>query len=268
MTLRQDEAVQPAATLTRLGAVGLITLNRPQALNAVNAKVSSAVGAALEELASDPRVQAAVITGAGRAFCVGMDLKAAAAGESVFADGHEDWGFAGLVRHFIDKPIIAAVNGAALGGGMEIVLACDLAVADEQAMLGLPEVSHGLFAAGGGVLRLPRQVPRKVALEMALTGQPINATAAAGWGLINRVAPAGKSLEVALQVAEIIAGNAPLAVRSSKRLIYRNEAYGSDWDDQTWRENLLEWNVISASQDAKEGPRAFAEKRAPRWHGR
>jgi crotonobetainyl-CoA hydratase len=268
MTNQIPEATEPAALLERRGAVALITLNRPRALNAVDAAMSAAVGEALEEVAADPKLRVAVITGAGRAFCAGMDLKAAAAGHSVLAPGHEDWGFAGLVGHFIAKPVIAAVNGFALGGGTEIALACDLVVADENARFGLPEVRRGLFAAAGGVLRLPRQVPKKIALEMALTGLPLDAATAATWGLVNRVAPAGTSVEVALELAETVAEGAPLALQASKRLIHRSEEFGSDWDPAMWAENEREWQAVFASEDAREGSLAFAEKRDPIWRGR
>ncbi|KOV53282.1 enoyl-CoA hydratase [Streptomyces sp. AS58] len=268
MTDVSTEAVEPAATMERRGGVALITFNRPRALNAVTAALSTAVGEALEEFAADPELRVAVVTGAGRAFCAGMDLKEAAAGRSVMAPGHDDWGFAGLVNHFVDKPVIAAVNGFALGGGTEIALACDLVVADENAQFGLPEVRRGLFAAAGGVLRLPRQVPKKIALEMALTGKPLDAAEAERWGLVNRVAAAGKSVEVALDLAEVVAAGAPLAVRASKRLIHHSEAFGLDRERAIWEENSREWQVVRDSDDALEGARAFAEKRAPVWQGR
>ncbi|GAA4994903.1 crotonase/enoyl-CoA hydratase family protein [Yinghuangia aomiensis] len=268
MTHGNPKADEPAALLERRGAVALITLNRPRALNAVNAALSAAVGEALEEVAADPELHVIVVTGAGRAFCAGMDLKAAAADEPVMAPGHEDWGFAGLVNHYIAKPVIAAVNGFALGGGTEIALACDLVVADENAQFGLPEVRRGLFAAAGGVLRLPRQLPKKIALEMALTGRPLDAAEAARWGLVNRVAPAGTSVEAALELAETVAEGAPLALQATKRLIHRSDAFGSDWEPAMWDENEREWQAVFASEDAREGALAFAEKRAPAWRGR
>ncbi|MFF7477033.1 crotonase/enoyl-CoA hydratase family protein [Streptomyces sp. NPDC008092] len=265
---KPDLDSSPAATLTRRGRVALITLNRPAAMNAVNAELSAAVGAALEEFAADPELQVAVVTGAGRAFCAGMDLKAAAEGLAVDAPGHEDWGFGGIVTHWVDKPVIAAVNGLALGGGVEIVLACDLVVADEEAKFGLPEVRRGLFPAAGGVIRLPRIVPRNMALEMALTGEAIDAETAARWGLVNRVAPAGKSLEAALELAETLAAGAPLALGAVKRLIHAASGFGSDQEAPAWADNDSEWVAVSRSEDAKEGPRAFVEKRVPRWTGR
>ncbi|WP_433677746.1 crotonase/enoyl-CoA hydratase family protein [Nocardia sp. CA-119907] len=256
-----------AATLHREGHIAIITLNRPEAMNAVNAVLSIAVGAALEELAADRDLRAGVITGAGRAFCAGADLKELARGNGIHDPQHPEYGFAGLVQHFVDKPLIAAVNGFALGGGTEIVLACDLAVMSADAHLGLPEVSRGLFAAAGGVLRLPRQIPPKIAHEMVLTGTPIDATAAAHWGLVNRVVPAERVLPAAMELAETIAANAPLSVRASKRIMHRVNEFGSEWDNPIWEMSFREAAPIFTSKDALEGPRAFAEKRAPQWRG-
>ena len=262
-----DDETSPAEILERRGAIGLITLNRPDAMNAVNADLATAVGEALETIQADPGIRVAVVTGSGRAFCAGADLKELAAGRSIGAREHPEWGFAGLVRHFIDKPLIAAVNGFALGGGTEIVLACDLAVVSENAELGLPEVRRGLVAAAGGLLRLPRQVPLKVALEIALTGRPITARVAEQWGLVNRVVPQSQVLEAALEMAATIAVNAPLSVRATKRVIHDVAAFGSDWGEDIWTMNDQEAKAVFASADAAEGPCAFAEKRAPRWRG-
>ncbi|HLS79112.1 MAG TPA: enoyl-CoA hydratase-related protein, partial [Nocardia sp.] len=162
---------------------------------------------------------------------------------------------------------IAAVNGFALGDGTEIVLACDLAVMSDQATLGLPEVKRGLVAAAGGLLRLPRQIPHKIALEMALTGAPIDADTALRWGLVNRVVSADQVLARALELAETIAANAPLAVRASKRIIHRSADFGSDWEQPIWQMNMEQTMPVFLSKDAAEGPRAFAEKREPRWRG-
>ncbi|MEV5843571.1 crotonase/enoyl-CoA hydratase family protein [Streptomyces sp. NPDC051985] len=263
-TTETDEPT-PVTRLERRGAVALITLNRPRALNAVTAEVSAALGAALEEFAADPALRVAVLTGAGRAFCAGMDLKEAAAGRDVMDPLHPEWGFAGLVRHPVGKPLIAAVNGPALGGGAEIVLACDLVVADENATFGMPEVHHGLYPAAGGVLRLQHRVPRNIAREIALTGTPVDAATAARWGLFNKVAPAGKSVDVALELAEQVAAGAPLALDAIKRLMSWGEA---EAEAAAWVENDRVFQDILASDDAHEGPRAFAEKRTPRWTGR
>jgi len=256
----------PPVLVERHGSVALITLNRPDAMNAVNAALARALGDALEEFGNDASFRAAVLTGAGRAFCAGADLKELAAGRSVHDASHPERGFAGLVRHFIDKPIIAAVNGFALGGGTEIVLACDLAVMDKGTSLGLPEVRRGLVAAAGGLLRLHRQIPPKVAAEAVFTGAPIDAATALRWGLVNRVVPASEVLETALELAETVADNAPLAVRASKRIMMRS-ATGSDWDSPMWDMNESEFAAVRASTDAREGATAFAEKRRPNWIG-
>jgi crotonobetainyl-CoA hydratase len=257
----------PAALFERRGRVALITLNRPRAMNAVNATLSTVVGAALAEFAADPQLRVGVITGAGQAFCAGADLKELAAGRSVHDPGHPERGFAGIVRHFVDKPLIAAVNGFALGGGTEILLACDLAVMSIDARLGLPEVKRGLVAAAGGLLRLHRQIPPKVAAEAVFTGEPIDAQEALRWGLVNQVVPTEKVLDSALALAEQIAGNAPLAVRASKRIMARSAETGSDWNDAAWAMNEQEFGAVRASLDAHEGATAFAEKRAPQWKG-
>ncbi|MCX4095631.1 enoyl-CoA hydratase-related protein [Nocardia sp. alder85J] len=260
-------APEPPAVGERRGPVAIIRLNRPAALNSVNADLSAAVGALLEEAATDPDVRVVVLTGTGRAFCAGADLKAVAAGLPLDAPDHPEWGFAGYVRHWIDKPTIAAVNGFALGGGTELVLASDLAVVDESAKLGLPEVSRGLFAAGGGVLRLQSQISPKLAAELVFTGKPIAASEAERLGLINRVAPAGTALDVALELADAIAGNAPMAVRESKALLHRT-AHRSSWDAEVWDLNAAAMRRVFTSADAKEGATAFAEKRPAVWSGR
>ena len=263
----QSNASAPAALYERRGGIAIITLNRPRALNAVNAALATAVGTLLDQAENDDDVRVVVITGAGRAFCAGADLKALAAGENTDAVGHPEWGFAGYVQHWISKPTIAAVNGFALGGGTELVLASDLAVVDEHAQLGLPEVKRGLFAAAGGVIRLQQQIPRKVALELALTGEPITAVDGLKLGLVNRVAPAGTALDMALGLAEQIAANAPLSVRESKSMIHRT-ATSADWEPAVWEANTAAMKVVFTSDDAKEGPTAFAEKRQPVWQGR
>ncbi|MGY2085297.1 crotonase/enoyl-CoA hydratase family protein [Blastococcus sp. SYSU DS0539] len=266
-------AGEPAARYEVRGHVAVITLNRPEALNAVNAALSTAVGTALETAAADDAVRVVVVTGTGRAFCAGADLKELAAQRSVAAEGHPEWGFAGLVRHWIDKPVIAAVNGFAMGGGTEIALACDLVVAAETAVFGLPEVKRGLLAAAGGVVRLQRQLPLKRALELALTGDPVDAATALEWGLVNRVVAPEEVLDAALALAERIAANAPLSVRHTKRTVHRTTAGGSDWDPawagtDPWQANEEATALVFASRDAVEGPTAFAEKRPPRWEGR
>ncbi|MEZ0073886.1 crotonase/enoyl-CoA hydratase family protein [Planotetraspora sp. GP83] len=260
------KAIEPAALVERRGHVLVITLNRPSAMNAVNAEVSEIVGGALARAEEDRDVRAVVLTGAGgRAFSAGADLKAVSRGESLMAPGHDEWGFGGYVRHHISKPTIAAVNGYALAGGMELVLASDLAVAGESATFGLPEVARGLFAAAGGVFRLPQQIPPKIAMEMIFTGEPINAPRALSLGLVNQVVPDGAVLDSALALAEKISGNAPLAVQAGKRLAtgLTDDALAAETD--AWVRNTEEISRIKDSQDFKEGTSAFVEKRAPVW---
>ncbi len=248
--------------------VAVLTINRPQAMNAVNAAVSVGIGRALDRADSDPGVRAVVITGSGDAFCAGADLKALGRGEDVHDPDHVDWGFAGFVQHQVGVPTIAAVNGFALGGGTELVLAADLAVADPRATFGLPEVRRGLLAAAGGVIRLQRQVPHKIALELALTGEAIDAGRARALGLVNMVSAPGKSLEAALELAGRIAANAPLSVRETKKVMHRTAVLGSDWDDEAWQISNRAMGRILRSEDFREGTKAFAEKRRPEWSGR
>ena len=255
-----------AAFVARRGNVAVITINRPEARNAVNAAVSIGVGDALEDANADPDVWAVVITGAGdKSFCAGADLKAISRRENLYHPDHGEWGFAGYVHHFIDKPTIAAVNGTALGGGTEIALASDLVVADERATFGLPEVKRGLIAAAGGVFRIVDHLPRKVAFELLLTGDPISAADAALWGMINEVVPDGTSLEAALALAERITVNAPLSVQASKRVAYGVDDGVITDEEPKWTRMLKEVKALFRSQDAKEGPLAFAQKRQPVW---
>ncbi|MCV7315072.1 enoyl-CoA hydratase/isomerase family protein [Mycolicibacillus parakoreensis] len=260
---------QPAALSERRGTVLVITLNRPEARNAVNGAVSTAVGDALQHAQDDPEVRAVVLTGAGeKSFCAGADLKAISRGESLFHPDHPEWGFAGYMQHFIDKPTIAAVNGTALGGGTELALASDLVVAEQRAQFGLPEVKRGLIAAAGGVFRIMEQLPRKIALEMLFTGEPMSAADALGWGLINDVVADGTVLEAALALAERITVNAPLSVQASKRV-----AYGADdgvivEEEVGWSRTSREFGALLKTEDAKEGPLAFAQKRQPVWKAR
>lgn len=255
------------------GYVARIEINRPEVLNAINSEVSERVGQALEKASSDPAVRVVLIHGAGRAFCAGADLKALARGESVDPPDRPDWGFAGITRHWIDKPLIAAVHGAVLGGGLEVMLACDLIVADEGTNFGLPEVTRGLMAGAGGVLRLPRFIPRVKALELGLTGRPIEAREALELGLVNEIVPDGRALRRARELAELIADNAPVAVQGTKRVMHGSLGAGPDWSPsgeggKAWRSNDSEHVRVLTSEDAIEGPRAFAEKRAPHWRGR
>ena len=248
--------------------VRVITINRPRVLNAVNLAVSFALGDAVEEAHHDPNIRVVVLTGSGdRAFCAGADLKAAANGEKYVSDDpqRESWGFAGYVAHGIDKPTIAAVNGLALGGGAEIAMASDIVVATEGAVFGLPEVSRGILASGGGAFRIVNQVPPKVAMEMLLTGAPITAERAYELGLVNHVVPVGEALPVALRLADVIASHAPLAVQASKRIALGVRGRERMNEVTSWDLSNLEWGSIVKSNDAQEGPRAFAEKRPPVW---
>jgi enoyl-CoA hydratase len=202
-----------------------------------------------------------VLTGAGGTFCAGMDLRAFLDGDAPEVPGR---GFGGLTQAPPTKPLIAAVEGYALAGGCELVLACDLVVAAEDAVFGLPEVGLGLIAGSGGLLRLPHRIPRSVATELALTGDRFDAADAHRWGLVNRLAAPGTARDAAVELAARVARNAPLALAATKRLL----AAADLPDDEAWTRQQTELDAIKASADAQEGARAFAERRAPRWTGR
>jgi enoyl-CoA hydratase len=244
------------------GKTLLITLNRPDARNSVNRELAEAMVETLDALDADPALAVGVLTGAGKGFSAGMDLKAFLTGGMPTIDGR---GFAGITERASYKPLVAAVEGFALAGGLEIALACDLVVAAEGARLGIPEVGVGLFAAGGALLRLPRRVPYGVAMELALTGDPITAERAAEVGLVDRLAAPGHAVAVALELAERIARNAPLAVGASKALL--RETQGRT-ETEFWVLQREQIRTVFASSDAKEGATAFAEKRAPEWQGK
>lgn len=249
----------------RRGHIEILTINRPEARNAINPAVSSAMSSALDELTDDDEAWVVVVTGSGdKAFSAGMDLKAFAAGEGDRITGVPG-GFAGIARRRFPKPLIAAVNGSALAGGMEVMLSCDLVVAAERAVFGIPEATRGLIAAAGGLVRLPKRLPMAVALELALTGDPVDAQRALALGLVNRVVPAERVLDEALALATRIAGNAPLAVRHSKEVMRRALDVP---EDEAWRINDAAVAAVFSSADAMEGPVAFAEKRAPSWQGK
>jgi enoyl-CoA hydratase len=241
--------------------VATITINRPEARNAVNAAVALAIADATDQIDRRSDIQVAVLTGAGGTFSAGMDLKAFLRGEDVKPHGR---GFAGLTNATIRKPLIAAVEGHALAGGFEMALACDLIVASETSTFGLPEVKRGLVANAGGLVRLPRQLPYRVALELVLTGAPISANQLLAYGLINRVTQQGGALAVARELASAIAANGPLAVSVSKRVLQASQDWAST--ELFERQNALTMPVF-ASADAKEGATAFAEKRKPVWTG-
>ncbi len=253
-----SESTENAVLVERRGRVMVITLNRPEAMNAINGALSHGLLNAVTELDNDDSLTAGVITGNGRAFCAGMDLKAFARGEDVGPLGT-------FVRSGSQKPLIGAINGFALAGGCEIALTCDLLVAAKSAKIGIREVKVGLFAAAGGVFRLPARVGYAKAMEMALTGEPITADEAMQAGMLSEITEDGQALEAAVRWAERIAENAPLAVAASKTLV-RAAAQGID-EDSLWElQKPLQQKVFS-SNDAKEGPTAFAEKRAPNWTG-
>jgi len=246
----------------RRGRVLVITINRPDQRNAVNAAVAQGIAAALDELDGAGELSVGVLTGAGKGFCAGMDLKAFVAGDRPFMEGR---GFAGIVERPPEKPLIAAVEGFAVAGGLEVTLACDLIVASRGARLGIPEVKRGLVAAGGGLSRLPRALPRNVASEMALTGEPIDAERAYELGLVNRLTEPGEALNAALELAETIAANGPLALAATKRIMRES----IDWPDSEFFARQLEINEpVRNSEDAREGATAFAERRDPVWKGR
>jgi len=247
-----------SAVLTeRRGRVMVITLNRPEAMNAINGALSEGLWSAVQELDSDSGLTAGVVTGAGKGFCSGMDLKA-------FSRGEDIGPMLEFVRNGAAKPLVGAIEGFALAGGLELALSCDLLVAARGAKLGIPEVGVGLFAAGAGLFRLPGRVGYGTAMEMAITGDPITAEQAADHGLVSRLTEPGGALGEALALAERIARNAPLAVAASKQVV---RATQGATEEELWKIQRPHMAIVWKSNDAKEGPRAFAEKRPPEWTG-
>ncbi|GGU41332.1 crotonase/enoyl-CoA hydratase family protein [Lentzea flava] len=240
----------------RVGSALLITIDRPQARNAVDAAVAAELAAALDEVEATPELRVGVLTGAGGTFSAGMDLKAALKGESPEIPGR---GFGGLTEAELSKPLIAAVEGFAMGGGFELALGCDLIVAAEDAKFGLPEVKRGLIAAGGGVVRLPQRIPHHLAMELLLTGEPVDGRRAGELGLANRVVANGEAAAVALQLAEKIAENAPLALAAVKNVVRSADP---------WAAQRTEIAKLMTTADVREGMTAFAERRTPQWTGR
>jgi enoyl-CoA hydratase len=240
------------------GRVRLITMNRPRARNAVDSALGQALVAAIEDLDNDDGLTAGVLTAAGGGFSAGMDLKA------FLTDGPPK-GFNQFLQKGSRKPLIAAVEGFALAGGLEIALTCDLIVAANRAQFGIPEVNKGLFAAGGALFRLRSRLPYGVAMEMALTSEPITAEEAYEHGLVARLAEPGKATTVALALAARIAENAPLAVAASKQIMQQSRGLT---EEESWAAQAPFMATVFRSEDAKEGPRAFAEKRKPKWKGR
>jgi enoyl-CoA hydratase len=246
----------------RRGSVLLITLNRPQVRNAVDGALAAGVAGALDELDEDEELSVGILTGAGGYFCAGMDLGAFVRGESPWFG---DRGFAGIAQRASRKPLIAAIEGFAVAGGMEIALACDLIVAAKGAKLGIPEAKRSLVAAGGALLRLPRRMPYHVVMELALTGELQPAERFHQFGVVNRLAEPGAAVEVALELAAALARNGPLALIASKQILQEQ----FDWPAaEMWERQRAISGPVFASQDAKEGASAFKEKREPVWRGR
>jgi enoyl-CoA hydratase len=252
---------EPAVLTERRDGVLLITLNRPDQRNAINVELAEGVSAALDELDGTPELRVGVLTGAGKGFCAGMDLKA-------FVEGKRPWvgdrGFAGIVQRPPEKPLIAAIEGFAVAGGLEVALSCDLIVAARGARIGIPEVKRGLVAAAGALLKLPRRIPYHLAMELALTGEPIDAERAAQLGLVNRLAEPGQAVETALALAGELVANAPLALTVSKRILVEQAGWSPD---EMWERQGELARIALESDDAREGSTAFAEKRAPVWRG-
>jgi enoyl-CoA hydratase len=259
-TVADDET--PAVLAERRDGVLLITLNRPEVRNAVNAAVAAGVAHALDELDEDDSLSVGVLTGAGGYFCAGMDLGAFVKGE---APWFGDRGFAGIAQRASRKPLIAAIESFAVAGGMEIALACDLIVAARGARMGIPEAKRSLVAAGGALLRLPRRMPYHLVMELALTGDPFPAERFYELGLVNRLAEPGAALDVALEMAAALAKNGPLALIASKRILQEQ----FDWSSsEMWERQGEIAGPVMSSEDAREGASAFKEKRDPVWRGR
>lgn len=260
--MSESTTTAPEALVDRDEAVLVITINRPEQKNAMTRSAGAIIASALDELDADPSLSVGVLTGSGGTFCSGMDLKRFAAGEVASVPGR---GFGGLTQRPPAKPLIAAVEGYAVAGGFELVLACDLVVAARGARFGLPEIKRGLVARGGGLFRLPRLVPRALALELILTGDLFDADRAAALGLVNRVVDDGAALTAALTLADRLAANAPLALAASKRVSIES----ADWPlAEAWELQAPITDPVFASDDAREGATAFAEKRTPVWRGR
>jgi enoyl-CoA hydratase len=257
-----ETATAPAVLTERRDNILLITLNRPEARNAVNGDLAQGVADALDELDDTQELQVGVLTGAGKGFSAGMDLKA-------FVSGQRPWvgdrGFAGIVQRASRKPLIAAIEGFAVAGGFEIALACDLIVASKGAKLGIPEVKRSLVAAGGALLRLPQRLPYGIAMEMALTGDPMPAERLHDLGVVNRLAEPGGAVDAAIELAAQITPNAPLALIASKEILQKQY----DWtQEEFWAKQGEIAGPVMTSQDAQEGAKAFAEKREPVWQGK
>ena len=257
--------MNPEVSTTVDGGVLTITLDRPKA-NAINVATSQALYAAFARLQQEPALRVAIITGTGRFFSAGWDLSAAVAGEAIDAD-HGPGGFAGLTELFaLDKPVIAAVNGLAIGGGFELASAADLIVAADSAEFALPEVKLGMMADSGGVLRLPKRLPRAIATELLLTGRRMGAAEAQRWGLVNRVVPLAQLAAAAQELARELVAAAPLALAAVKQVLRATEAVSVQDGYRVLRGGgLPAYRAMLSSADAQEGPQAFADKRPPVW---
>ena len=244
------------------GHVLLVTINRPEARNSFDGATAAAMEAAMDRFEGDSELRVGIITGAGKAFSAGQDLKAAAKGD--MGATRRRGGF-GIMAQPPDKPLIAAVEGHAVAGGLELCLSCDLIVAARDARMGIPEARHNLVAVGGGLFRLPRRIPYHLVMELALTAETWTAERMHELGLVNRLAEPGKALEVAFELAERVLANGPLAVAASKQIVQRS----SEWtEEQAWREQMKIAGPVMQSEDTREGLAAFAQKRAPVWKGR
>ncbi|MFT6658230.1 enoyl-CoA hydratase-related protein [Maritalea sp.] len=254
---------EPVILLEHQDGVATITLNRPDQRNAFDVEMCNALRHAVDEVEQNPSIQCTILRANGPVFCAGMDLKAfiAGAGDNILFG---EYGFAGFVKRQRTKPVIAAVEGAALAGGFELMLACDMVIAGQSVKFGLPEAKLGLVAAGGGAIRLGQRVPRVIANQILLTGKPFSASDALAWGLINQIAADGTSAQIAHELAQEIAQNAPLSLLASLAL---SDLAAKAAETALWVENDLQMANIGKTADAKEGPTAFIEKRAPVWLG-
>lgn len=246
------------------GNVAIITMNRPEARNAINGEMAQTMEAALDQMESDPEVWVGILTAVGKAFCAGADLKEISAGNGG-ALSTKKGGFAGIARRERTKPLIAAITGSALAGGTEIALSCDMIIAADDTNFGLPEVKRSLVAGAGGLFRLPRQVGKAVALEAILTGDPLSSQRAYELGMVNKVVPEAQVMDEAMKLAGRITANAPLAVAASRAVAI---SATSKTDDELWKDSGVAFASIINTEDYKEGPRAFIEKRAPVWKGK
>lgn len=262
MPSAKGSVVGNAVLVERRGELLIVSINRPHVRNAVNHAVAESIANAMHLLDEDPTLRVGILTGTGGTFCAGMDLKAFVAGESSAAGGR---GFGGLVEMPPTKPLVAAVEGFALAGGLELALCCDLIVASEEAVFGLPEVNRGLVAAGGGLIRLPSRIPHHHAMEFALLGNHFTACRASDLGLVNRLVPVGTALDAAIELALAIARNGPLAVAATKSILVSASSWSAD--EKFSRQEAIA-APVRASADAREGATAFAQSRPPVWSGR